>query len=345
MKLMTFIILSFLAFFTSCDKGDSADDNNAPPANLEVTANVSTDNSGNVAFAATASNAVSYDYDFGNGIYQTVPSGNVTYKYPSGGSYNVKVTAKSSAGLTLSKSLLVNVTVTQSLIWSDEFDAPGAPDPAKWGYDLGDGCPNNCGWGNNELEYYTNRPENVTVSGGTLKIKAIKENFSGKPYTSAKLTTKDKFVFKYGKVEARAKLPSGVGTWPAIWSLGNNISTVGWPACGEIDIMEHRGSELNKIFGTLHYPGRSGGNADGGTRVIENASSEFHVYSLDWTPAFIRMYVDGALVHSVANSNSIPFNHDFYLILNLAMGGTFAGAVDPSVTNATLEIDYVRVYQ
>lgn len=345
MKQMNLLIFSFLAFFTSCNKGDGEMNINIPPTNLVVTASVSTDNSGNVAFTATASNAVSYEYDFGNGIYQTVPSGNVTYKYPSSGSYSVKVTAKSSAGLTLSKSLQVNVTVTHSLIWSDEFDAPGAPDPAKWGYDLGDGCPNNCGWGNNELEYYTNRPENVIVSGGTLKIMAKKETYNGKPYTSARLLSQNKFDFKYGKVEVRAKLPTGVGTWPAIWMLGSNIGSVGWPACGEIDIMEHRGSEQNKIFGTFHYPGHSGGNADGNTKTIPGVSTDFHVYSVDWSATSIKIYADGQLVHTLANSGSVPFNHDFFLILNVAIGGSFAGPVDPALTGATMEVDYVRVYQ
>lgn len=150
---------------------------------------------------------------------------------------------------------------------------------------------------------------------------------------------------KYGKVEVRAKIPAGVGTWPAIWMLGADIGTAGWPACGEIDIMEHRGSELNKIFGTLHYPGRSGGNADGNTKVIANATTEFHLYTLDWSAASIKIYADNILVHTVANSTAIPFNHDFFFILNLAIGGNFAGAVDATLSNATMEVDYIRVYK
>jgi beta-glucanase (GH16 family) len=159
------------------------------------------------------------------------------------------------------------------------------------------------------------------------------------------LLSKNKFAFTYGKVEVRAKLPAGVGTWPAIWMLGSDISSAGWPNCGEIDIMEHRGSELNKIFGTLHYPGRSGGNADGGTKVISNATTEFHTYSIDWSATAIKIYVDDQLYHTVANSASIPFNHDFFFILNIAMGGGFGGTVDPAFTNATMEIDYIRVYK
>lgn len=319
--------------------------NNTPPTNLVLNAVVSTDNSGNVSFTATATNAASFDYDFGNGVFQTVPSGIVTYRYTTSGTYTVIVTAKSAAGLTLSKSASVTVTVAQSLIWSDEFNIAGSPDPAKWGYDIGDGCPNICGWGNNELQYYTNRTDNVIVSNGTLKIIAKAENYNGKAYTSARLLSKDKFSFKYGKVEARAKLPAGIGTWPAIWTLGNNINTAGWPACGEMDIMEHVGRELNKIYGTLHYPGRSGGNADGNTKMISNATTAFHIYTLEWTSALIKISVDGELIHSVVNSNNLPFNQNFFLLLNIAMGGNFGGPVESGFSSAAMEIDYIRVYQ
>ncbi|MBK7561917.1 MAG: family 16 glycosylhydrolase [Chitinophagaceae bacterium] len=339
---LSIYLLSFITLIASCGKKDTPGNNNTPPSNLTISAVVSTNNSGNVSFTATATNAVTFDYDFGNGVFQTVASGVVTYRYTASGTYTVNVVAKSASGLTISKTTQVTVVVTLSLIWSDEFDVPGSPDPSKWGYDIGTGSG---GWGNNELQYYTSRPENSVVQGGVLKIIASKENFSGSSYTSARLLSKNKFSFKYGKIEARAKIPAGVGTWPAIWMLGNNISTVGWPNCGEMDIMEHRGSELNKIFGTLHYPGRSGGNADGNTKLITNATTEFHTYSLEWTAASIKIYVDDLLFHTVANSTSIPFNQEFFFILNVAMGGNFGGPVDPAFTTATMEIDYIRVYQ
>lgn len=338
MKYLSILLFVTAAFFTSCSKDDDTNQS-IIPSNLSVNAVVSTDNSGNVSFNATATNAVTFDFDYGNGVFQTVVSGIVTYKYPASGTYTVNVIAKSSTGNTVSKSVQVTVSVTNSLVWSDEFNTAGAPDPSKWGYDIGAG-----GWGNGEAQYYTNRPENAVVQGGVLKITAIKENFSGSAYTSARLLTKGKFSFKYGKVEARAKLPAGVGTWPAIWMLGNNISTVGWPDCGEIDIMEHKGSELNKIYGTLHYPGHSGGNANGSTKIISNATTEFHKYSMEWSAAFIKIYVDDQLFHTFANSSSVPFNQDFFLILNVAMGGTFGGSIDPAFTNASMEIDYIRVY-
>ena len=345
MKFLTLLLISFVALLNSCGKDKTPANNNTPPTNLTVNAIVSTDNSGNVSFTASATNAATFDFDYGNGVFATIASGVVTYKYPTSGTYTVNVIAKSAGGQSISKSIQVTVTVTLSLIWSDDFDTPGAPDPAKWGYDIGDGCPGNCGWGNSELEYYTNRPDNVIVSGGTLKIIAKTENYSGKPYTSARLLSKDKFSFKYGKVEVKAKLPAGVGTWPAIWSLGNNFSTVGWPSCGEMDIMEHVGKDLNKIYGTLHYPGRSGGNADGNTKIISNATTAFHIYTLEWTASLIKISVDGDLIHSVVNSTSIPFNQNFFLIMNVAMGGNFGGPVDPAFTSAAMEVDYIRVYQ
>lgn len=338
MRIALFAAL-FISLLVACGKDDPKP-NNTAPTNLTVNAVVATDNSGNVAFTATATNAVTYEYDYGNGVFATVPSGIVTYKYPASGTYTVNVIAKSSGGQTISKSISVTVTVAMSLIFSDEFDTPGAPDPAKWGYDLGAG-----GWGNNEVQYYTNRLDNAVVSNGTLKIILKKENFSGSGYTSARILSKNKFSFKYGKVECRAKLPAGGGTWPAIWMLGDNINTVNWPACGEIDIMEHVGNQLNKIFGTLHYPGFSGGNAVGGNTMISNVTTEFHKYGVEWTPASIKFSVDDVVFFTFANNSTLPFNQNFFFILNVAMGGNFGGAVDPAFTEGQMEIDYLRVYQ
>jgi len=344
--MLTYILMPLLALFSSSCSKDGGSDGPGPgtaaPTNLTLTAVVNPDNSGNVAFTASATNATNYEYDFGNGVFQNVPSGVVTYRYPASGTYTVKVTAKNASTATINKTTNITVAVTQSLLWSDEFNTPGAPDPAKWGYDIGTGSG---GWGNAELQYYTNRPENVIVEGGVLKIKSIRENFSGSTFTSARIKTQGKFDFKYGKVEARAKVPGGVGTWAAIWALGSDINTVGWPACGEIDIMEHLGREVNKIYGTLHYPGHSGGNADGNTRMITNATTEFHIYTVEWDAALIKISVDGQQVHSVTNTASIPFNHNFFLIMNLAMGGNFGGPVDASVNGGTMEVDYIRVYQ
>ncbi len=338
-QLIILLILQLALPYCSKKSGQSATGNVAP-SNLNITFTVSTDNSGNVSFVSKADNAVSYDYNFGNGVFQTVASGSITYKYGTSGTYYVNVIAKSAVGLTTTKSVSVTVTVVQTLAWSDEFNEGSVPDPTRWGYDIGGN-----GWGNNELEYYTNRPANASISNGTLKITAIKENFSGSSYTSARLITKDKFSFKYGKIEVRAKLPGGAGTWPAIWMLGNSISTAGWPACGELDIMEEKGSDPNKIYGTLHHPGHSGGNGDGSTLVISNATTEFHKYAADWTPQTIKISVDDVTFFTFNNSSSLPFNQNFFIILNMAMGGNFTGSVDPAFTSAVMEVDYVRVYQ
>ena len=335
----------------SCSKGNSGTGGGSTqtaPTNLVVTATPSTDGSGNVAFTATATNAVTYIFEYGNGIIEAVPGGLITYRYNTVGNitYTVKVTAKSSLGLTLSKSIQVTVNTTGGgvpvLVFSDEFNIDGAPDPTKWGYDIGTGSG---GWGNNELEFYTSRPQNSIVQGGVLKIIALKENYMGSNYTSARLLSKNKYSFKYGRIEVRAKFPTGVGTWPAAWMLGANIDAVGWPVCGETDIVEHLGRDLNKIYGTLHYPGHSGGNANGGTLIIPDATTAFHTYSVEWSASAISIFVDTQLYHTVANSAAIPFNQNFFILLNMAMGGNFGGPVDPALTSATFEVDYIRVYQ
>ncbi len=342
-----FVCLMVASLLSLGCKG-SGKEEKVPPSNLAVQTTISTDGSGEVTFTATATNAAYYDFELGNGITRRVSAGVLTYKYTTVGShtYKAKITATSSANLSVSQNVDIIITVDPpKLFWAEEFNVDGAPDSKVWGYDLGDGCPNVCGWGNNELEYYTDRPENVIVQGGVLKIKAIRENYQGKSFTSARIKSQGKFNFTYGKVEVKAKIPTGVGTWPAIWMLGSDIGTVGWPACGEIDIMEHVGKELNKVYGTLHYPGRSGGNADGGTKVMNNITTGFHIFTLEWSEEFIKIYADNTLIHSVVNSSKIPFNHDFFFILNVAMGGNFGGPVDDSVKEAQMEVDYIRVYK
>ncbi|WP_159799361.1 family 16 glycosylhydrolase [Flavobacterium sp. MK4S-17] len=227
-----------------------------------------------------------------------------------------------------------------NLVWQEEFDTDGAPDPSKWTMETGTG---ENGWGNNEKQYY--RAENAVVDNGILKITAKAENFGGMEYTSARMMTHEKYFFTYGKVEIRAKLPSGSGTWPALWMLGSNFETNEWPACGEIDIMEHVGNSPGEIHGTLHYPGNSGGNANTNSTNVPDFAEAFHVYSVIWSPTKIRFFVDGNMYHTFDNSPSTVFNHDFFLILNVAMGGNFGGEIAPGFTQSTMEVDYIRVYQ
>lgn len=339
-QLRIYALASLLTVFASCSKSND-NTTSDKPANVEVVSVVSTDNSGNVAFTATGTNVASYEFDFGNGIFETSTTGNITYKYPVAGTYTVKVTAKAASGEVTVKSFQVVVSAAEALIFAEEFNTPGAPDPGRWGFEIG----NNNGWGNNELEYYTNRTDNATVANGNLKITLKKEDLNGFGYTSARLISKGKFSFKYGRIEIKAKLPIGGGTWPAVWAMGDNISSVAWPACGEIDIMEHVGNRQNTIFSTLHYPNHSGGNGVSNTTVIANASTEYHLYTMDWTATKLEFAVDGKVFHTVANDPSLPFNQNFFLILNVAMGGNFGGAVDPAFTSSSMEIDYIRIYK
>lgn len=225
------------------------------------------------------------------------------------------------------------------LVWEDNFDVDGAPDPASWTFDLGNGVN---GWGNNEVQNYTNNPDNVIVEDGMLKITARKV---GNEFTSARVKSQGLFEFTYGRVEVRAKIPEGGGTWPAIWMLGANFETITWPASGEIDIMEHVGNNPNTILGTLHYPGVSPGAGDSASIFVPNATTEFHNYIIEWRTDGIFFLVDDTMYHSFVNDPSTPFNLDFFFILNVAMGGTLGGTIDPAFTSATMEIDYVKVYQ
>ena len=229
-----------------------------------------------------------------------------------------------------------------TLVFEEEFDVDGAPDPTVWNYDIGTG---ENGWGNNESQYYTDRPENIIVEDGLLKITARAEEFSGSSYTSSRIQSYQKFEFQYGKVEVRAKLPTGGGTWPAIWMLGADFETNIWPAAGEIDIMEHVGNQQNTIYGSTHDPNNFAGNSRSVTTVVEGVSDGFHIYGLEWTEDTIVFSVDGTVFGTLENNASLPFNKDFFMIINVAMGGNFGGAIDPAFTESSMEVDYIRVYQ
>ncbi|MCG1037771.1 glycoside hydrolase family 16 protein [Polaribacter sargassicola] len=229
-----------------------------------------------------------------------------------------------------------------TLVWEDDFNTDGAPDAANWTYDLGTGSN---GWGNGEAQTYTDASENVRVENGSLIITAKADGNGG--YTSARLKSQGLFKFTYGRVEVSAKLPASAGTWPAIWMLGSNNPVVGWPACGEIDIMEQTGSAKNTVLGTTHWfdVASNAAASYGTTTEVTNASSEFHLYSLEWSETSLKIYLDGVMYYEIANNETLPFNEDFFLILNVAMGGTLGGDIPDTFTEDTMEIDYVRVYQ
>jgi len=233
------------------------------------------------------------------------------------------------------------------LVWSDEFDAVTL-DETSWTREVGW----NGGWGNNELQYYTNRNENSFLENGNLIIEALKENYGGREYTSARLKTQNKKFFKYGKIEANIKLPYGQGIWPAFWMLGQNISSVGWPACGEIDIMEMIGgvNNDNTAYGTAHWENegqhlQSGGNYSLNTGIF---ADDFHKFTIIWDHQFIRWYIDDNLYYtfSVIPFDRTEFHKEFFIILNIAVGGNWPGPPNLStIFPQRMEVDYVRVYQ
>lgn len=246
---------------------------------------------------------------------------------------------------------------TRVLVWSDEFDGPGrsSPDSTKWSFDTGGG-----GWGNNEIQSYTSRLQNAFIDGdGRLVIRALRENYTGsdgvtRNYTSARLITKGKFSQKFGRFEARIKLPFGQGIWPAFWMLGDNIDAAGWPNCGEIDIMENIGREPSANHGSLHGPGYSGGSPLSGIYTLPGGrrfADDFHVFTIDWEPVAIRFYVDGNL-YETRTPSDVPagrrwvFDHPFFILLNVAVGGNWPGSPDSTtVWPQTMLVDYVKVYR
>lgn len=236
-----------------------------------------------------------------------------------------------------------------SLVWADEFDqADGSlPDSSKWSYDIG-----GWGWGNGESQYYTSRSKNARIENGQLLIEMHKENYAGSGYTSARLLTQGKFDFQYGRIEARLKMPEGGnGLWPAFWSLGNNFNSVGWPRCGEIDFMEYISREPYQIFGTIHGPGYEGGASFGKVYTFnEPVANQYHVFTVEWEENRIKWYVDGEHYHTATpadvSGREWVFDHPFFLLLNLAIGGSFGGAIDANIPfPQQYWIDYVRVYE
>lgn len=241
------------------------------------------------------------------------------------------------------------------LVWSDEFNARdgSAPDPSKWVLEAGGN-----GWGNNELEYYTSRPQNTQIKNGNLVITVRAEKYTGadnvtRDYTSARLKTQGKFSRTYGRFEARIKIPYGQGMWPAFWMLGSDIDQVGWPACGEIDIIENIGREPATVHGTIHGPGYSGAQGIGAPYTLPKSrfADEFHLYAVEWERNVIRFYVDENL-YATRTPADLPkntqwvYHKPFFLILNLAVGGSWPGNPDSTTTfPQVMLVDYVRVYE
>ena len=254
------------------------------------------------------------------------------------GQENTQLTPETNSTIELEKPKL-------SLVWSDEFDATTL-NLDNWTYELGDGCPNLCGWGNNELQEYTD--DNHRLENGMLIISAKKGSNSN--YTSSRIITKGKKEFQYGRIEARVKVPSGAGMWPAFWALGNDIETNSWPNCGEIDIVEYVGKNPGQIFTSVHTPSSYGNTVNSMITNVPNVEEDFHNYAVEWNENFIDFFFDDIRVYTyfvqTKNQNTWPFNKPFFLIINLAVGGNFGGPVASDlVFPRDYFIDYVRVYQ
>ena len=335
------------------------------PTNLQLTTEISTDGSGFVKFKATADNAQYFKFSFGEDIlaapFKSL-QGEADHTYDKSGNYEVVVTAHTNEQLFITSKTTITVSLQlpipqtgytsataypgMTLLKAEEFSSAAIND-ANWTFEVGDGCPN-CGWGNNELEYYTN--QNAFIQDGYLIIKAKIENKGGKGYTSARMITKDKFDFTYGRIDVRAILPKGQGMWPAIWMLGSNINSVGWPACGEVDIMEMIGGSgrENTVYGTAHW-NEGGHKSNGGSKALNPGlySDTFHVYSVAWSNKEISWLIDDVIYYTMTmTSSTTAFNSNFFLILNVAVGGNWPGSPDTTTKFPQyMIVDYIRVFQ
>jgi beta-glucanase (GH16 family) len=232
----------------------------------------------------------------------------------------------------------------RKLIWQENFKGSKL-DTSVWNYEIGDGCPSVCGWGNNERQIYTN--QNDKIAKGKLVIQARLEKGV---YTSTRITTRGKKEFQYGRIEAKAKLPTGQGIWPAFWMLGSNIKQVNWPLCGEIDILEYVGKEPHTVYTSLHTQDSHGNTINTKKTLFPSIEEGYHLYAIDWTKDKIEFFVDNQSVYTfnpeIKNQNTWPFDQPFYIIINLSVGGNFGGPeVDDKIFPKEFLIDYIKVYQ
>jgi beta-glucanase (GH16 family) len=346
-------VLFFIVLFLACGetKSEPVVTTSTPAADFIFTPKNSTDSANYIVFTSQSKDIYSslvWSLE-GETIQQDTI---VTYYFPKQGTYPVELTLFLTNGSTATVTKNVTIAaddpnyVPNRLIWSDEFDSTGL-NMNNWSYETGDS-----GWGNNEWENYTT--QNATVSNGMLSIvaKLVGPGQHVGDYTSSRINTSDKKEFLYGRVEVRAKLPTGKGTWPAFWMLGTDIGTIGWPACGELDIMENVGYDPTWIQGTVHTLSDNGNTVNFGRVQVPDCDTTYHIYGMIWTPSKIEYYIDDpskpycTYNPVIKNASNWPFDKPCFIILNLAIGGNWGGVqgVDDSIFPQTYSIDYVRVY-
>lgn len=363
---------SFLILlFSACESGPGitpSESNPEDPRNLEISILNYDDGSGIVAISASADNAVEYQFYLDDGSSSPVvkATGDYEHTYEDTGTYTIEVRAVGTNERFVKKEEKIFVDTGgpimvepgyisplsypgMELEWGDEFNG-NTLNLDNWTFDNGDGCPNLCGWGNNELEYY--RPDNLSIKDGIMTIEARKEAYEGKGYTSSKIVSREKKTFKYGRIDIRAKMPFGQGLWPALWMLGTNQSNVGWPNCGEIDIMEMVGGNGKErtTHGTAHWGvnGQQTSSGKGFTLETGNLSTEFNVYSLIWTESKMEWLFNDVPFHEINTTSGQfdAFQKPFYMIMNVAVGGNWPGNPNDSTQFPTsMEVDYVRHFK
>jgi len=364
---MKFLTTLFILILIACGDDQSVSQDTSDPSNLVLDVTISVDGSGLVVFNASADNAVRYELYQGVGNADPVSStdGHLEHVYMTSGSYLVEVRAYGSSGKYVSVERRINVQSgdpvstgegystpfsyeNMDLVWNDEFNEQFLNDE-YWSYDLGTGCPDLCGWGNNELEHY--RQQNVRLEDGVLVIEAREETYQGSNYTSGKIVTRDKVTANHGRIDIRAVLPQGQGIWPALWMLGINQPTVGWPKCGEIDIMEMIGGSgrENTVSGNAYWYDNGKLNQPDTYTLSEGTfSGEYRVFSLIWDDQELCWYVDDQVFHTldISSDSMDEFLKPFYLIFNVAVGGDWPGSPDATTIFPTqMRVDYVRIFQ
>ncbi len=353
-------------FVSSCSTETNSIDPN-DPTDLIIDILVYDDGSGTVVVNAAAMNTVEYQFDMNDGALSPYVSadGYYEYTYKTSGSYLVEIRAYGASGRYLRKEKRILVPAEDpvdvglgystpisypgmKMMWNDEFSGTTINED-NWSYDIGTGCPNLCGWGNNELEYY--RSENCWVQGGVLTLEARKETFQTSEYTSGKIVTRNKQAFKYGRIDIRATMPKGQGIWPALWLLGTNQESVGWPKCGEIDIMEMVGGSgrENSVSANAFWD-NNGTNDFPKLYTLSSGTfaDEYHVFSLIWDEQKLTYLVDDNEYHSINITPTVmsAFHKSFYLLFNVAVGGNWPGSPDNTTIFPTrMRIDYVRIFE